>query len=162
MDGGRRNCFYAGYAQMKIWRGSNFCSPSFATSLQNRMILCMLSSGKETNAKKGAVSNMLTNEIVLSVFADYLDRDPDYEVVHTSRGYTVMGWDNRRKDWNTVVYCDTPEDLRDALLDAYANLREMELTDGERDLTEKEEAMLCAECDDLTKKCDKEAAICSS
>lgn len=122
----------------------------------------MLSSGNVTNAKKGAIYNMLTNEIVLSVFTDYLDRDPDYEVVRTSRGYTVMGWDNRRKDWNTIVYCATPEDLRDALLDAYANLREMELTDGERDLTESEEATLCAECDELTEKCDKEAAKCSS
>lgn len=112
--------------------------------------------------RKEPFNIMLTNEIVLSVFGDYLERDPDYEVVLTSRGYTVMGWDNRRKDWNTVVYCGTPEDLRDALLDAYANLREMELTNGERDLSQKEEAMLCAEYDDLTEKCDKEAAICSS
>lgn len=105
---------------------------------------------------------MLTNEIVLSVFTDYLTRDPDFEVVLTSRGYTVMGWDGYRQDWNTVVYCATPEDLRDALLDAYANLREMELTDGEQDLTAAEESMICAECNALTEKCEKEAAKCSS
>ena len=48
---------------------------------------------------------MLTNEIVLKVFSDYLNRDTDFEVVLTSRGYTVMGFDNHRQDWNTVDYC---------------------------------------------------------
>ena len=47
---------------------------------------------------------MLTNEIVLKVFSDYLNRDMDFEVVLTSRGYTVMGFDNRRQDWSTVDY----------------------------------------------------------
>lgn len=41
---------------------------------------------------------MLTNEIVLTVFADYLSRDADFEVILTSRGYTVMGWDKYRED----------------------------------------------------------------
>ena len=62
---------------------------------------------------------MLTNEIVLKVFSDYLNRDTDFEVVLTSRGYTVMGFDNHRQDWNTVDYCPTPEALRDSLLNAY-------------------------------------------
>ena len=47
---------------------------------------------------------MLTNKIVLKVFSDYLARDTDFEVVLTSRGYTVMGFDNNRQDWNTVDY----------------------------------------------------------
>ena len=50
---------------------------------------------------------MLTNEIVLKVFSDYLNRDADFEVILTSRGYTVMGFDNHRQDWNTVDYCPT-------------------------------------------------------
>ena len=41
---------------------------------------------------------MLTNEIVLKVFSDYLNRDTDFEVVLTSRGYTVMGFDNHRQE----------------------------------------------------------------
>ena len=98
---------------------------------------------------------MLTNEIVLTVFADYLSRDADFEVILTSRGYTVMGWDKYREDWNTVEYCPT-------LLDAYTSFREMELTDGERDLTAAEKAKVKAECDALTEQCEKEAAICSS
>lgn len=99
---------------------------------------------------------MLTNETVFSVFADYLRSDPDYEVVLTSRGYTVMGWDNHRQDWTTVEYCATPEALRDALLDAYSSFREMEITAGERDMTSAEEELLNAECVALEKRCNKE------
>jgi len=105
---------------------------------------------------------MLTNEIVLTVFADYLSRDADFEVILTSRGYTVMGWDKYREDWNTVEYCPTPEALLDALLDAYTSFREMELTDGERDMTAAEKAQVKAECRALTEQCEKEATICSS
>ena len=81
---------------------------------------------------------MLTNKIVLKVFSDYLARDDDFEVVLTSKGYTVMGFDCYRQDWNTVYFCPTPEDLLDSLLDAYENFRMMEITGGDRDLTEKD------------------------
>ena len=105
---------------------------------------------------------MLTNEIVLKVFSDYLNRDTDFEVVLTSRGYTVMGFDCYRQDWNTVDFCPMPEDLLDSLLDAYESFRELEITGGDRDLTEKEEAKLAKERDALTALCEKEAAKCSS
>ena len=105
---------------------------------------------------------MLTNEIVLKVFSDYLNRDTDFEVVLTSKGYTVMGFDNHRQDWNTVDYCPTPEVLLDSLLDAYESFRMIEITGGDRDLTEKEEAKLAKERDALTALCEKEAAKCSS
>ena len=52
---------------------------------------------------------MLTNEIVLKVFADYLTRDADFEVILTSKGYTVMGFDNRRQDWSVVDFCPPPK-----------------------------------------------------
>lgn len=105
---------------------------------------------------------MLTNEIVLKVFSDYLARDDDFEVVLTSKGYTVMGFDCYRQDWNTVDFCPTPEDLLDSLLDAYENFRMMEITGGDRDLTAKEEVQLAKERDALTELCEKEAAKCSS
>ena len=105
---------------------------------------------------------MLTNEIVLKVFSDYLNRDTDFEVVLTSRGYTVMGFDCYRQDWNTVDFCPMPEDLLDSLLDAYENFRMMEITGGDRDLTEKEEAQIIEEQNALTVLCEKEAAKCSS
>ena len=36
---------------------------------------------------------MLTFEMVLEVFKDYLEEDTDCEVVLTKHGYTVMQWD---------------------------------------------------------------------
>ena len=73
-----------------------------------------------------------------------------------------MGFDCYRQDWNTVDFCPTPEDLLDSLLDAYENFRMMEITGGDRDLTEKEEAKPAKERDALTALCEKEAAKCSS
>ena len=137
-------------------------SYDFAASLQNTNEQSILISEKDLTAWKGAAERMLTNEIVLKVFSDYLNRDTDFEVVLTSRGYTVMGFDNHRQDWNTVDYCPTPEALRDSLLNAYESFRELEITGGDRDLTEKEEEKLAKERDALTALCEKEAAKCSS
>lgn len=134
----------------------------FAASLQNTDEQSNLISERDLTAWKGAAERMLTNEIVLKVFSDYLARDDDFEVVLTSKGYTVMGFDCYRQDWNTVDFCPTPEDLLDSLLDAYENFRMMEITGGDRDLTEKEEAKLAKERDALTALCEKEAAKCSS
>lgn len=134
----------------------------FAASLQNTNRQSILISEKDLTAWKGAAERMLTNEIVLKVFSDYLNRDTDFEVVLTSRGYTVMGFDNHRQDWNTVDFCPTPEALRDSLLNAYESFRELEITGGDRDLTEKEEEKLAKERDALTALCEKEAAKCSS
>lgn len=134
----------------------------FAASLQNTNRQSILISERDLTAWKGAAERMLTNEIVLKVFSDYLARDNDFEVVLTSKGYTVMGFDCYRQDWNTVDFCPTPEDLLDSLLDAYENFRMMEITGGDRDLTEKEEAKLAKERDALTALCEKEAAKCSS
>lgn len=100
---------------------------------------------------------MLTFEIVLSVFDDYLKEDADYEVVITSRGYTVMGWESERRNWNTSEFCPTPEVMRDLLLNAYASFTEMNMTDGERNLTQAEEAKIEAGRQAFIAKCEKEA-----
>ena len=142
-------------------KGENY-SYDFAASLQNTDEQSNLISERDLTAWKGAAERMLTNEIVLKVFSDYLNRDDDFEVVLTSKGYTVMGFDCYRQDWNTVDYCPTPEALRDSLLNAYESFRELEITGGDRDLTEKEEAKLAKERDALTALCEKEAAKCSS
>lgn len=142
-------------------KGENY-SYDFAASLQNTNEQSNLISERDLTAWKGAAERMLTNEIVLKVFSDYLARDNDFEVVLTSKGYTVMGFDCYRQDWNTVDFCPTPEALRDSLLNAYESFRELEITGGDRDLTEKEEEKLAKERDALTALCEKEAAKCSS
>ena len=96
-------------------KGENY-SYDFAASLQNTNEQSNLISERDLTAWKGAAERMLTNEIVLKVFSDYLARDDDFEVVLTSKGYTVMGFDCYRQDWNTVYFCRTPEDLLDSLL----------------------------------------------
>ena len=139
-------------------KGENY-SYDFAASLQNTNEQSNLISERDLTAWKGAAERMLTNEIVLKVFSDYLARDNDFEDVLFSTG---MGFDCYRQDWNTVDFCPTPEDLLDSLLDAYENFRMMEITGGDRDLTEKEEAKLAKERDALTALCEKEAAKSSS
>ena len=59
-------------------------------------------------------------------------------MVKTSRGYTLLAWNNRREEWYSAEFCKTPEDLRDALLDAYVNYLEYVVTDEDRDPTKQE------------------------
>ena len=54
------------------------------------------------------------------------------------------------------------ERLFDQVENAYESFRELEITGGDRDLTEKEEEKLAKERDALTALCEKEAAKCSS
>ncbi len=78
---------------------------------------------------------MLTNERVLKIFADYLEKDQALEIVPTRHGYAVMLWDKAGQDWSEVTCCPTPEDLFDKLLDAatgyqeYLILRKAEMDD---------------------------------
>ena len=81
---------------------------------------------------------MLTHEKVLKVFGPYLDADPDYEEVKTSRRYTLLAWNNLPEEWFSAEFCKTPKDPRDALLDAYVNYLEYVVTDEDRDPTEQE------------------------
>ena len=65
-------------------KGENY-SYDFAASLQNTNEQSNLISERDLTAWKGAAERMLTNEIVLKVFSDYLARDNDFEVVLTSK-----------------------------------------------------------------------------
>lgn len=104
---------------------------------------------------------MLTYENVLNVFADYLARDVDCEVILTRHGYTFMEWEPYRNIWSTAEPCPTPESLRDILLNAYQMFREMEIADGERELTAEEKCRITSEVLELKEKCEKEASSCS-
>lgn len=83
---------------------------------------------------------MLTYEKVLDVFRDYLAKDEACEVVKTSRGYTVLVWDECREMWYNVQIAATPENLRDILLESYCSFLEYEITEtsGRDDPTERE------------------------
>ena len=97
---------------------------------------------------------MLTFEKILQIFEDILRQDPLYEVVSTSRGYTLLGWDSYRNQWYSAELLETPEDMRDALLGNYSSNLEFQLTGGERDeLAEQEKEEIEARCEQLRKKC---------
>ncbi len=95
----------------------------------------------------------MTFDTVLTAFADYLRRDKDCEVVLTSRGYAVLGWDDGRGNWETVEHCAAPETLRDHLADAFATFLALELTEGDRPLTEAETRQIEAAKQDIINQC---------
>ena len=95
----------------------------------------------------------MTFDTVLEAFAEYLREDTEYEVILTSRGYAVMGWDDGRNNWNTSEHCATPADLLDHLLDAFCGFRELEITGGDRPLTEAEERQIEKERQAMAGRC---------
>ena len=97
---------------------------------------------------------MLTFEKILQVFEDILRQDPLYEVVSTSHGYTLLGWDEHRHQWYSAELLATPEDMLDALLGVHSSYLESELLGDERDdLTEQEEEEIETRCRQLRGKC---------
>lgn len=96
---------------------------------------------------------MLTFEKVLEVFQAYLNDDPLYEVVQTSHGYTLMAWEPHRNNWYNAEVQKTPEDLRDALLDTYANFLEDKITGNDRELTAEETAEIRQRCREISEMC---------
>lgn len=97
---------------------------------------------------------MLTFEKILQVFEDILQQDPLYEVVSTSRGYTLLAWDEHRNQWYSAELLETPEAMLDALLGVHSSYLESELLGDERDdLTEQEEEEIETRCRQLREKC---------
>ena len=98
---------------------------------------------------------MLTNEKVLEVFKDYLSQEPEYEVVLTSHGYTVMCWNIKGEEWLDAEYCKTPQDLLDALLTSYGNYLEDLIARSNRDLSEQEEREVQDKKNAMKQKCQE-------
>ena len=96
---------------------------------------------------------MLTFEKVLEVFKDYLEKDTICEVVTTKQGYTVMYWDSKSEVWYSVIYCKTPEIMRDTFLKSYFDFLEEELTQNDRDATEAELEELHIACEEMRNSC---------
>jgi hypothetical protein len=89
---------------------------------------------------------MLTFEKVLDMFGDYLAKDLEVEIVHTSRGYLRIEWNGTSLYCDGGYVCDTPEELFDKLLDDYKGYLEIELTKGRRDATAEDEHFIVAQC----------------
>ena len=96
---------------------------------------------------------MLTFEKILDVFSDYLRQDPMFEVVMTSRGYTLMDWDMMQNDWYRATLADTPKKLLELLLHAYADFLTDQITSSERDLTDEERAHVNTKAAEMRARC---------
>lgn len=88
---------------------------------------------------------MLTFEKVMEVFKDYLAEDTRYEIVMTSRGYTVLEWDSCYRGWESAIYCATPDKMAEILLDDLAGYLEYKATLGRRDPTDEDMAQINAQ-----------------
>ena len=95
---------------------------------------------------------MLTFEKVIEVFQNYLAQDSMYEIVTSSRGYTILEWDSQMGDWSDAKLCATPQDLAEALLDSLASYLEYQTTKGLRECTEEDRMQITAQCQAIAAK----------
>ena len=78
---------------------------------------------------------MLTFEMVLKCF-DLLIQKEICEVLLTRYGYVVMEWDAEEHEWyNVIIHCNTPAELRDAIIAAYEGYLSLELIADSREQT---------------------------
>ncbi|MFI3255409.1 MAG: hypothetical protein R3Y63_15340 [Eubacteriales bacterium] len=94
----------------------------------------------------------MTFEKVLEVFHDYLKEDTICEVILTQRGYTVMFWDERQRDWFGMTHCNEPQDMVDVFLMGYSDMIEQGYTKNRREMTEEEGKIIEGKCDVLRKR----------
>lgn len=138
---------YRGYAEIQLTKGRR------DATVEDYAKIAVLSQ-HFLDLRKKAEQPMLTNDKVLEVFASYLEQDPNYEVVWTSHGYTVMAWDHCREYWYATDLCQTPEELRDMLINAYQDYLEYGLVaEEERDLTEQEKEAVQKKCQMMYDRC---------
>ena len=95
---------------------------------------------------------MLTFEKVMVVFKDYLAEDTRYEIVMTSRGYTVLEWDSKANTWAGEELCATPEIMGDVLLDCFTGYLEYKAITANGEITKAEQERITAQRQGLLKK----------
>ena len=88
---------------------------------------------------------MLTFEKVMVVFKDYLAEDTRYEIVMTSRGYTVLEWDSKANTWAGEELCATPEIMGDVLLDCFTGYLEYKTIIANGEITKAEQERITAQ-----------------
>ena len=95
---------------------------------------------------------MLIFEKVMEVFKDYLTEDTRYEIVMTSRGYTVLEWDSKANTWAGEELCATPEIMGDVLLDCFTGYLEYKAITTNGEISEAEQVGITAQRQALLEK----------
>ena len=92
-------------------------------------------------------------ERVMEVFAEYLCKDEEVEVIQTKQGYSLLVWDGTMRNWSRSEFCETPGTLCRLLCAVYADYLELSVTDGKRDLTDGEQAGIDAKVREMEERC---------
>jgi len=95
---------------------------------------------------------MRTFEKVMVVFKDYLAEDTRYEIVMTSRGYTVLEWDSKANTWAGEELCATPEIMGDVLLDCFTGYLEYKTIIANGEITKAEQERITTQRQALLEK----------
>ena len=95
---------------------------------------------------------MLTFGKVMEVFKDYLAEDTRYEIVMTSRGYTVLEWDSKANTWAGEELCATPEIMGDVLLDCFTGYLEYKTIIANGEITKAEQERITTQRQALLEK----------
>lgn len=90
---------------------------------------------------------MLTFEKVLAAFKDYLSEDTYYEVLTTSHGYVILGWNSYGRGLESAEFCPTPEAMKNTLLGYYRIYLQYKTTHGGRELLDAERDAIDAQVD---------------
>ena len=88
---------------------------------------------------------MMTFEVVIKIFEDYLFVDKAIEVYRSRYGCVRVEFD-RELRYCTGEICHSPKELFDLLLSDYQSYMEVELTQGRRELTEDDEKQIRVLC----------------
>lgn len=99
---------------------------------------------------------MKTFEKVLEIFQDYLDSDPEEEVVKCRRGYLRVTWNGDSRYCVDGILSRTPEELFEVLLSDYRSSEELRLTKGRREVTKADEALAEQSCQRLRERWEEE------
>lgn len=98
---------------------------------------------------------MLTYEKVLMIFEDYLALDHEIEVFKSRYGYVRVEYEGDGRYCSGEV-SKTPEELFGLLLSDYQSYTEIQLTQGNRDLTEEDNIQVAALCQRYWKQREEE------
>lgn len=101
-------------------------------------------------------NNRLDAEAAVNDVLEQFGADRVQYVLANTVRHTLLAWNNRREEWFSAEFCKTPEDLRDALLDAYVNYLEYVVTDEDRDPTEQEMREIQKKRQAMFEECMKE------
>ena len=95
---------------------------------------------------------MQSVEKVLEIFREYLDCDPEIEVLKCRRGYLRVTWNENSVHCVDGILSRTPEELFEVLLSDHHSYEELRLTKGCREVTEEDTKQIEILCQQMRER----------